>query len=133
MRFGAFSRLLAVVAFGGAVCVGGTASASTQAAKPQQGGTLILLKNADQGLGWDPGQFQGVPSTTEDPGVVALYDTLFYEDAASLKLMPRIGLSLTALTAAMILSESGANWSSITSTPSGPTHTPMFPPAPCSM
>ena len=39
----------------------------------------------------------------------------------------------SAATAALILSDSGANWSSMRITPSLPTDTPMFPPAPINM
>src|SRR4051812_21345996 len=45
----------------------------------------------------------------------------------------RIGLSLIAFTAAMIFSLSGANWSSISTTPSSPAETPMLPPWPSSI
>ncbi len=45
----------------------------------------------------------------------------------------RMGLSETAATAALILSESGAYWLSIMKTPSAPAETPMLPPAPVSI
>ena len=44
-----------------------------------------------------------------------------------------MGLSESAATAALILSVSGAYWSSTRKTPSGPAETAMLPPAPVSI
>src|SRR5262249_55331674 len=96
-------RLVGVLALAGVFCAGGTASATTHSAKPVKGGTLTYLKSGDQGNGWDPGQMLGVPTNSEVPGGFGIYDVLFYEDPATSKLVPRLGMSIAT-------SDGGTNW-----------------------
>jgi peptide/nickel transport system substrate-binding protein len=97
------TRPVIVFAVAGALLTGAVAGASTRAAKPQKGGTLTVLKVAEQGAGWDPGQMLGVPFNSEVPGGFAIYDVLFYQDPQTQKLQPRIGQSLTT-------SDGGTTW-----------------------
>jgi peptide/nickel transport system substrate-binding protein len=84
--------------------VGPSAGASTKAAAgPQNGGTFTILKATEQGNGWDPIKFLGIPTNGETPQQMAIYDALFYADYITGKLVPRLGLSLTS-------SDNGTNW-----------------------
>jgi peptide/nickel transport system substrate-binding protein len=85
---------------GSATSVGASTPA---AAKPRSGGTLTLAKATEFNFGWDPVKFQGVGSNGEVPQAIAIFDVLFYEDPATLKLVPRIGTSLTS-------PDSGRTW-----------------------
>jgi peptide/nickel transport system substrate-binding protein len=71
-----------------------SAAARTVAANPQQGGTLTTIQASDVHTSWDPVALQGVPQA-EGVGSFALYDTLFYEDTATLKLVYRLATSMT--------------------------------------
>jgi peptide/nickel transport system substrate-binding protein len=77
--------------------IGTTAArASTRAAaSPQSGGTLTIAKSTDHPTGWDPITLRGVVQNSEAGQAFALYDVLFYQDPTTLKLIPRLGLSLT--------------------------------------
>src|SRR6266545_513375 len=97
-------RLIAFLGICGVVLVGGTAGAATQSAKkPVKGGTLTLVKNAEQANGWDPVRMQGVPTNSEVPGAFAIYDALLYENYTTSKLVGRIAESLVS-------SDGGTNW-----------------------
>jgi peptide/nickel transport system substrate-binding protein len=99
-------RIAAIVAAAGLVATGtGAAGASTQAAaKPRQGGTLTFLKQTEApAYGWDPVKFQGTQSAFETPQAFAIFDALFYEDPATLRLVPRLGLSFTS-------TDAGTTW-----------------------
>src|SRR6266567_8183979 len=91
-------RLVAVLGVSGAMLVGATAAgaSTSSAAKPVKGGTLTLVKNAEQANGWDPARILGVPTNSEVPGSFAIYDALFYEDFTTNKIVGRIGQSLTS-------------------------------------
>jgi peptide/nickel transport system substrate-binding protein len=97
-------RAIAFLGICGVILVGGTAGAATQSAKkPVKGGTLTLVKNAEQANGWDPVRMQGVPTNSEVPGAFAIYDALLYEDYTTSKLVGRIAESLVS-------SDGGTNW-----------------------
>jgi peptide/nickel transport system substrate-binding protein len=94
-RLSRLSAAVAVLVVGAAVLAGSTAAgASTHAAKPQKGGTLITMESSDNHTSWDPILLLGVPRY-DSPGAFAIYDTLLWEDPATLKLQPRIATALT--------------------------------------
>jgi peptide/nickel transport system substrate-binding protein len=97
-------RLLAIIATCTALLVTpGVAGATSAAGTPRKGGTLTVLSLLDNANGWDPIKFQGIPIFSETPVQFAVYDALFYVDQATLKLVPRLGLSLTT-------SDGGTTW-----------------------
>lgn len=87
-------RLVAVVTVAGVVLGGAAASASSGAAKPQTGGTLNLVFNADPS-GMDPILMQGVPNISPAMAAVSIFDELFFTDPATLKLKPKIATGMT--------------------------------------
>jgi peptide/nickel transport system substrate-binding protein len=72
------------------------------AASPERGGTLTTMEAADNRTSWDPIALLGIPQY-DSPGSFAIYDTLFYEDPATLKLVYRLATSMTT-------SDGGTTW-----------------------
>src|SRR5262245_36782237 len=83
------------------VVAGSVAGAATE---PRRGGTMTIIKSAEQSVGQDPIYYLGHPSPATQAGQdFAIYDALFMYDSEALKVVPRLGLSLTT-------SDGGTNW-----------------------
>jgi peptide/nickel transport system substrate-binding protein len=88
------------------VTVGTSAAAAStdRAAGPQRGGTMTIIKSAEQSGGQDPIFYLGHPSPATQAGQdFAIYDALFMYDSESLKLVPRLATSMTT-------SDGGTTW-----------------------